>query len=86
MEDTSIAYAQHLRILEEEMLRPSVLYRPTLTRDGDMYCALYGEDLQEGCAGFGKSPQAAMHDFDSNFGRNMGGDLPARSAQKPYEI
>lgn len=46
---------------------PSVMFRPTLSIDGDMWCALYGEDLMRGVAGFGKSPAAAMWDFDCNW-------------------
>lgn len=44
---------------------PSVLYRPTLTVDGNMWCALYGENLQDGVAGFGESPAKAMEAFDN---------------------
>ena len=47
-----------------EMKRPSVLYRPKLSLDGDQWCALYGENLQEGVAGFGDTPAAAMAAFD----------------------
>lgn len=43
---------------------PSVLYRPALMADGDMWCALYGEDLASGVAGFGKTPAEAMYEFD----------------------
>ena len=43
---------------------PSVLYRPRLFKDGSMWCALYGEDLQTGVTGFGKSPAEAMTAFD----------------------
>ncbi len=43
---------------------PSVLYRPRLMADGDMWCALYGDDLQTGVAGFGETPAAAMQAFD----------------------
>lgn len=46
------------------MTDPSVLYRPTLTIDGDKWCALYGANLQEGVAGFGDSPYEAMMNFD----------------------
>lgn len=46
---------------------PSAVYRPTLSIDGNMYCALYGENLQEGVAGFGASPAEAMRDFDRAF-------------------
>lgn len=44
---------------------PSVLYRPAISIDGDKWCALYGEDLQNGVAGFGDSPEQAMQAFDS---------------------
>lgn len=47
--------------------RVSAVYRPRLFIDGNMYCALYGENLQDGCAGFGETPDAAMYDFDKNW-------------------
>lgn len=50
-----------------EMVRPSVLYRPTVSLDGNMYCALYGEDLMAGVAGFGETMEDAMRDFDKNW-------------------
>lgn len=43
---------------------PSVLYRPTLTPDGNMWCALYGLDAQVGVSGFGSTPAEAMAAFD----------------------
>ena len=46
------------------LFSPSEKYRPKLFADGDKWCALYGEDLQEGVAGFGDSPHQAMLDFD----------------------
>ena len=39
----------------------------TNTVDGDQWCALYGDDLQSGVAGFGDSPELAMQDFDAAF-------------------
>ena len=43
---------------------PSVLYRPKLFIDGNQWCALYGDNLQDGVAGFGDSPKEAMNAFD----------------------
>ncbi len=43
---------------------PSVLFRPKLYKDGDQWCALYGENIAVGCAGFGPTPAAAMAAFD----------------------
>jgi hypothetical protein len=53
--------------IQEESTRPSVLFRPKLSIDGNQWCALLGEDLQSGCAGFGDTPSAAMLDFDKNW-------------------
>jgi hypothetical protein len=44
--------------------RPSVILRPRISQDGDSFVCLYGENLQEGIAGFGKSPEEACADFD----------------------
>jgi hypothetical protein len=47
-----------------ERMRPATLYRPKLSIDGNQWCALYGENLQDGVAGFGNSPDGAMRAFD----------------------
>lgn len=52
-----------------EHQRPSVLFRPVLSADGMMWCALLGENLQEGVAGFGDTPAAAMLAFDAEFAK-----------------
>lgn len=86
MSDTSVfdwAYQQE-RVLtqalaqdaERERLRPCVIYRPALSIDGDQWCALYGNNLQDGIAGFGSSPASAMLDFD----KSWQADLPKGSA------
>ena len=49
----------------QEKLRPSFLYKPRLFVDGNQWCALYGENLQDGLAGFGASPDAAYRNFDA---------------------
>lgn len=47
-----------------EMARPSAVYGPKLYPDGNMWCALYGENLQDGLAAFGETPDEAMTAFD----------------------
>jgi len=58
---------QEISNIGYEYTRPSVLYRPSLSIDGNQWCALYGENLQDGVAGFGNSPAQAMLDFDKQF-------------------
>ena len=53
--------------------KPSSIYRPSLSIDGNKWCALYGDNLQDGVAGFGDSPQEAMDDFNINFIENING-------------
>jgi hypothetical protein len=47
-----------------EMVRPSAIYRPRLLLDGTKWCALYGDNLMDGVAGFGDTPAEAMAAFD----------------------
>jgi hypothetical protein len=56
--------------------RPSAIYKPRLSIDGNQWCALYGENLQDGVAGFGDSPADAMWDFDKNWSEK----LPAKAS------
>lgn len=54
-----------LQFIVGEIAVPHVLMRPKLYLDGDQWCALYGDNLQEGLAGFGDTPAAAMADFNT---------------------
>lgn len=65
---------QEVYSVSHEMQRPSVLYRPAISADGNMWCVLLGEDLQSGVAGFGETPAKAMAAFDTEFWK---GQTPA---------
>lgn len=39
--------------------------KPKLSKDGNAWCALYGENLQEGVAGFGDTPALALMAFET---------------------
>lgn len=71
--------AQEFAITADDQRRPSVMFRPRLSIDGNQWCALYGDNLQDGVAGFGNSPSAAMHDFDRAWATNL---PAARAAAK----
>ena len=51
--------------------RPSAVYRPRISIDGNQWCALYGANLQDGVAGFGASPAEAMWDFDRHWAAKL---------------
>jgi len=56
--------SEQLYSVASQMERPSVLYRPALSIDGNQWCALYGANLQDGVAGFGDTVADAMRSFD----------------------
>ena len=43
---------------------PSAIYRPKVFPDGNLWCALYGDNVQEGVCGVGDTPAAAIYDFN----------------------
>lgn len=53
--------------IEIQLTRPCILLKPKIYIDGNKWCVLYGDNLQDGLAGFGNSPELAMLDFDKNF-------------------
>lgn len=75
-QDRSVAAFEERRAAEARN-RPSMLLRPGLSIDGTQWCALYGENLQDGVAGFGSSPEEAFVDFD----RAWAAPLPAARSE-----
>lgn len=52
-------------------IRPSTVYKPKLFRDGNQWCALFGEDIQSGVCGFGESPEKAFTNFDNEWSKKI---------------
>ena len=50
--------------VERERMRPFMLLRPRVFPDGNQWCALYGENLQDGVCAFGDTPAKAATQFD----------------------
>lgn len=78
--DMGLVGSQGQAILQEqfgiaasEMARPFHLMAAhcKVSIDGDQWCVLYGENLQDGVAGFGDSPDLASRDFDDNWFRKL---------------
>lgn len=55
---------QHQYNVACELMRRSVTMRPRVFMDGNQWCCLYGDNLQDGVAGFGRTPREACNDFD----------------------
>jgi hypothetical protein len=54
-----------------QLNRPCFLFKPRLSIDGNKWCALYGDNLQDGVAGFGNSPELAYEDFDKQWSKEL---------------
>jgi hypothetical protein len=62
---------ENLRAAILQYERYSVMLRTKLFIDGDMWCCLYGDNIQDGVCGFGNSPHLAMMDFDRAFYKSI---------------
>lgn len=56
-------------LVERQEYNLFAILKPKLTKDGDQWCVLYGDDLQQGIAGFGDTPYLAILDFNKAFHR-----------------
>ena len=62
---------------------PHVVYKPALSKDGNSWCALLGDNLQSGVSGFGDTPMQALWAFDIAMNRNSGdADYANRAARE----
>lgn len=41
----------------------NIIYQVSIAKDGDSWCALIGQNLQNGISGFGRTIQQALHDL-----------------------
>ena len=57
--------------IANEKLRPFMLLRPHIFIDGDKWCALYGDNLQDGVCGLGQSPDEASRSFDESWFKKL---------------
>ena len=68
VEQAYMRYTECVERIMEEHTRPSAIYKPKVYLDGDVWCALYGSNIQEGVCGFGGTPADAVGDFDKSWG------------------
>lgn len=81
MRDANIGHhammaCENVRAAADQASAPHVLMRPKISIDGNAWCALYGDNLMEGVAGFGDSPAAAMAEFDRQWTATLAGSKP----------
>lgn len=57
--------------------------KPVLTKDGHMWCALHGENLQVGIAGFGATPAHALMAFETAMCSESGSHIVETREHQP---
>lgn len=55
---------QMMLVIEQEEFNLFILLKPKIYKDRNMWCVLYGENIQEGICGFGASPILAIYEFN----------------------
>ena len=65
-----------------EKSMPHYLYHARLYRDGDRWCALIGENIQDGVVGFGNTPAKAMAAFDDAWNEEIKPRAAAQAEEK----
>lgn len=58
---------ENIETQSELFFSPFNILKPKVFLDGDSWCALYGDNLQEGICGFGRTPYQAAIDFNKSF-------------------
>jgi hypothetical protein len=71
VEQTFMSIDSHAAELVRNLSAPSSIYKPSLSIDGNQWCALYGKNLQEGIAGFGDTPEQAMDNFNYSWNQPL---------------
>ena len=53
--------------IEREEINLFSMLKPKVSIDGNQWCVLYGENLQDGVAGFGDTLMKAIYNFNKSF-------------------
>lgn len=69
--------AIHSCAIEAREMNLVKLLSPRIFIDGSAWCVLYGDDLQNGVAGFGETPRLAVYAFN----KAWDAELPRTSAE-----
>jgi len=77
LEQIESSQRQHHEVLQHEykmsLITEQIEYntfatlKPKIYKDGDQWCVLLGENIQEGICGFGDTPHKAIIDWNTSF-------------------
>ncbi len=67
IDSSNLAHQAYVRILQDRLSNAFEQCKPRIFPDGNQWCCLYGESIQEGVSGFGETPVKAVSDWENNF-------------------
>ena len=67
-----------------ERSAPHIIHNAKIFKDGNKYCCLLGDNLQDGIAGFGETPEKACSEFDRVWRRGNDGKTAIRVNTQIY--
>lgn len=70
LDDLAEESRRNAAILAEEFTLVATL-KPRIFIDGNQWCVLWGENLQDGVAGFGDTPRLAVYAFNKEWDRGL---------------
>lgn len=56
---------------DTQTMTPAAILKPRIFIDGNKWCVLWGENIQDGVCGFGDSPRKALMDFNASFDKKL---------------
>jgi len=57
----------NIEMASQIAMEPFTIYKPKILPDGNQWCVLLGDNIQEGVVGFGDTPRKAVVNFNHNF-------------------
>lgn len=57
--------------IEQQEMAIVASLKPRIFIDGNSWCVLYGENVQDGVVGFGSTPRLAVYDFNKAWDRSI---------------
>ena len=82
--ETLIQQSRLNAAVEAEEMNLFALLKPELTRDGNQFCVLYGNEIQTGIVGFGDTPRKAIWAFNKAWDQLA--RLPDNAGDKPPQV
>lgn len=65
------AESKHAAAIEAQEMNLVATLKPRIFIDGNRWCVLLGENVQDGIHGFGDTPRLAVFDFNKSWDRHL---------------